>query len=192
MNGEPIPAIHGGPVRLIIPGFYGNMNVKFVNELLLEDKQSPSHFMVQAYRVPYKHVKPGSFSIADFNVKNSRPTYNFKVMSVIFAPLASDSVKAGKVKVRGVAWNDGSVPLTDVRVSADGGKTWQTASLDKPDSPFAWYPWETHINLSKGSHVLMVRATDSEGRSQPINGNVRWNPKGYEWNGVDHVKVTVT
>jgi DMSO/TMAO reductase YedYZ molybdopterin-dependent catalytic subunit len=192
MNGEPIPAIHGGPVRLVIPGFYGNMSVKFVNQLLLENMQSPSDFQSRAYRVPYKHVEPGEFTIADFTIENSRPTYNFAIMSVIFAPLATDSVQAGPVKVRGVAWNDGSVPITAIEVSKDGGKSWTQAGFEKPDSPFAWYQWRTQLPLEKGDHELMVRATDAEGRTQPINGNVRWNPKGYEWNGVDRVKVSVT
>ncbi|HKJ87136.1 MAG TPA: sulfite oxidase, partial [Gammaproteobacteria bacterium] len=192
MNGEPIPAIHGGPVRLIIPGFYGNMNVKFVNQLLFESEQSPSHFQSQAYRVPYAHVEPGQFTIADFNVKNSRPTYNFKIMSLIFAPLETDKVSSGKVKVRGVAWNDGSAKITNVSVSANGGRSWQAADIDKPESRFAWYPWETHMDLDQGEHELMVIAQDAEGNTQPLNGNVRWNPKGYEWNGVDRVKVKVS
>lgn len=193
LNGEPIPAIHGGPVRLVIPGFYGNMNVKFVNQLLFENEQSPSFFQSQAYRVPYKLVQPGSMSVADFTTQNSRPTYGFQIMSVIFSPLKEDGpLKAGKQEVKGVALNDGQVPITSVQVSADGGKSWQDASIEQPPTPFAWYRWKTHVDLDAGEHQLMVRATDAEGRTQPMDGTVRWNPKGYEWNGVDRVTVTVS
>lgn len=190
LNGEPIPAIHGGPVRLVIPGFYGNMSVKFVKQLLLETEQSPSSFQSKAYRVPNQSVEPGAMSVADFTWQNSTPTYGFKIMSVIFAPLAEDSVKAGAVTVHGVAWNDGMAPVTDVRVSADGGKSWKSADLEQPPSPFAWYQWKTNFTLDKGEHELMVRAVDADGNSQPLDGTARWNPKGYEWNGVDRVKVT--
>jgi len=139
LNGEPIPAIHGGPVRLIIPGYYGNMNVKFLDTLSFETEVSPTPFMLKAYRFPDSPVKPGEFRISDYNTGNSRPTYAFKIMSVVFAPLAEDTVKA---------------------------------------------------ELDKGEHVLRVVATDALGRTQPMNGLARWNPKGYEWNGVDTVKVT--
>jgi sulfite oxidase len=184
MNGEPIPAINGGPVRLIIPGYYGNMNVKFVTQLLLTADQSPTPFQSKAYRVPDKLVQPGQMSVADFTTQNSRPTYAFRIMSVIFSPLTEDGpLKEGQHEVNGVAFNDGTVPITQVEVSADGGKSWKSAAIDKPPSPFAWYKCE---------HELMVRATDAAGRSQPMDGNELWNPKGYEWHGVDRVKVKVT
>ncbi len=193
LNGEPIPAIHGGPVRLIIPGFYGNMNVKFVNQLLFENEQSPSFFQSKAYRVPYKLVEPGKMNVNDFTVQNSRPTYNFQIMSVIFSPLKEDGpLKAGKHEVKGIALNDGRVPVTSVRVSADSGKSWQDAKIEQPPTPFAWYRWSTSFDLDPGEHELMVQATDAEGRTQPIDGTVRWNPKGYEWNGVDRVNVSVS
>jgi sulfite oxidase len=111
---------------------------------------------------------------------------------VIFSPLESDKVSAGNVPIRGVAWNDGFAPITRVEVSTDGGKSWQDAEIETPESPFAWYKWKTTAKLDKGQHQLRVRATDSRGRSQPMDGTTRWNPKGYEWNGVDLVKVTVS
>ncbi|MGA8260894.1 MAG: molybdopterin-dependent oxidoreductase, partial [Arenicellales bacterium] len=61
MNGEPIPAAHGGPLRLIIPGFYGNMNVKMLTKLLLMSEQSPSVFQSLGYRFPLMPVEPGTF-----------------------------------------------------------------------------------------------------------------------------------
>jgi len=189
LNGEPIPAVHGGPVRLIIPGFYGNMNVKFLDTLSFESLQSPTPFQSKAYRYPNMPVQPGKFSLKDYTPENSHPTYSFKIMSVIFAPLAEDRVRPGPVEVRGVAWNDGTAPITSVRVSVDGGKTWQDADLKLSASPFAWHHWSLKTRLGAGEHVLRVIATDSVGRTQPIDGTTRWSPKGYEWNGVDLVKV---
>ncbi len=190
MNGEPIPAVHGGPVRLIIPGYYGNMNVKWLAELFYENEQSPSPFQSKAYRYVNHPVKPGQFTVKDYTVGNSKPTYGFKIMSVIFAPLAEDEVKAGPVTIRGVAWNDGTAKIVSVRVSKDGGKSWADAAIKYSDSPFAWHHWSLDTTLEKGTHELRVIATDELGRTQPLNGNAAWNPKGYEWNGADLVKVT--
>jgi len=190
MNGEPIPSCHGGPVRLIIPGFYGNMNVKFLSALNYESEQSPSAYQSVGYRMPLSPVEPGQFEANDYTIYNSVPTYGHKIKSVIFSPLPEDSPKAGAVEITGVAFNDGEAEITSVEVSADGGKTWQAATIKPAESPWAWYHWSAKATLAAGQNVLMSRATDALGRTQPIDGLTRWNPRGYEWNGVDRVEIT--
>jgi sulfite oxidase len=191
MNGEPIPATHGGPVRLVIPGYYGNMNVKFLSALMFESEQSPSAYQSVGYRMPLTPVQPGDFEANDYTIYNSVPTYGQKIKSVIFSPLPEDGPAAGEVEVTGVAFNDGEAEITDVAVSADGGKTWQSATIEAPESPWAWYHWSAKATLASGSNVLMSRATDALGRTQPLDGLSRWNPRGYEWNGVQHLEITV-
>ncbi len=189
MNGEPIPAVHGGPVRLIIPGYYGNMNVKFLTTLLFAAEQSPSAFQSVGYRMPLVPVEPGQFEANDYTIYNSVPTYGQKIKSVIFSPLADDGAKAGDVEISGVAFNDGLATITNVAVSADGGSTWQSADIKEPESPWAWYHWSTKAKLASGTNKLMCRATDALGRTQPLDGLTRWNPRGYEWNGIDVVEI---
>lgn len=191
MNGEPIPTVHGGPVRLIIPGFYGNMNVKMVAALLLQNEQSPSVFQSVAYRMPLKPVKPGEMKSSDYTIYNSTPTYGHMIKSVIFSPLPEDKPKAGPVTITGVAFNDGQAEITEVVVSADGGKNWHKAEIETPESPWAWHHWSVKANLVAGQQTLMCRATDALGRSQPMDGLTRWNPAGYEWNGVDRVQISI-
>jgi len=191
MNGEPIPACHGGPVRLVVPGYYGNMNVKFLSALNYESEQSPSTFQSVAYRMPLWPVEPGQFEANDYTWANSVPTYGLKIKSVIFSPLQDDSPSAGPVEVTGVAFNDGEAPITSVEVSADGGASWTAAEVTVPDDPWAWYHWKAKATLAAGSNVLMVRATDALGRTQPMDGLSRWNPRGYEWNGVQRMEITV-
>lgn len=191
MNGEPIPVVHGGPVRLIIPGYYGNMNVKWVTDLLLMDRETPSALMQKTYRMPYEPVEPGKFTTQDMTQQNTRPTYGFAIMSVVFAPLAGQTVKAGKVELKGVAWNDGVVPITEVRVSVDQGRSWLATELDSSDGVAAWQPWQTAVQLSAGAHEVWVRAIDAWGRSQPIDGLNTWNPGGWDWHGVDRVGFQV-
>jgi sulfite oxidase len=191
MNGEPIPAVHGGPLRLIIPGFYGNMNVKFLTKLLLMDAQSPSAYQSVGYRYPNHPVTPETFKANDYNLSNSRPTYGHQIKSVIFSPLAGDAPGAGTVMVQGVAFNDGQAPVTSVQVTADGGRSWKAAELKPAASPWAWVHWSAAVPLAKGENTLMCSATDALGRSQPTDGLTRWNPRGYEWNGLDRVSITV-
>jgi DMSO/TMAO reductase YedYZ molybdopterin-dependent catalytic subunit len=192
MNGEPIPTIHGGPVRLIIPGYYGNMNVKWLTDLLFMDRETPSAIMQKTYRMPIFPVEPGKFTTQDLTQENSIPTYGFAVMSVVFAPLAGESVKAGDIELKGVAWNDGVVPLQDVRVSLDKGKTWQPTEVSAPDGAYAWHLWQTKAQLQAGAHEVWVRAIDAWGRSQPLDGLTTWNPGGWDWHGVDRVPFQVT
>jgi sulfite oxidase len=189
MNGEPIPAAHGGPLRLIIPGYYGNMNVKLLTKLMLMSEQSPSAFQSVGYRFPNKPVQPGEFKAGDYTIHNSRPTYGHQIKSVIFSPLPEDKPKAGAVEITGVAFNDGMATITSVQVSADGGKSWMEATIKPAESPWAWYHWSAKATLAPGENTLISRATDALGRTQPLDGLSRWNPRGYEWNGADHVTI---
>ena len=190
MNGEPIPAVHGGPVRLIVPGYYGNMNVKLLTSLTYAAAQSPSIFQSLGYRMPLTPVEPGKFGANDYTHSNSVPTYGHAIKSVIFSPLPTDKAKAGTVEITGVAFNDGMAPITSVEVSADGGKTWHAAKIKTPESPWAWHHWSVRTRVKSGNQVLMSRATDALGRTQPIDGLSRWNPRGYEWNGVERLGVS--
>jgi sulfite oxidase len=192
MNGEPIPAVHGGPVRLVIPGFYGNMNVKFLDTLLLMGHQSPSAYQSVGYRMP-KHLPadPATFKANDYTLENSVPTYGHKIKSVIFSPLPEDKAKPGEVEITGVAFNDGTSKISKVEVSTDGGKTWKAAAIKEGLSPWAWQHWSLKTKLGSGKHELMSRAFDAKGENQPVDGLTRWNPRGYEWNGADRVEVTV-
>lgn len=191
MNGEPIPAVHGGPVRLIIPGYYGNMNVKMLTTLLYAAAESPSAYQSVGYRMPLDPVEPGQFEANDYTIYNSVPTYGHTVKSVIFSPLPEDGASSGETEITGVAFNDGTAKITTVEVSVDGGKSWQQADIKASESPWAWYHWSSKQKLTSGKNVLMCRATDALGRSQPLDGLTRWNPRGYEWNGVDRVEISV-
>jgi sulfite oxidase len=192
MNGEPIPAAHGGPVRLIIPGFYGNMCMKMLTGLSLMPDQSVSFYQRVGYRMPNElPADPQTFKADDYTIFNSRPTYGQVIKSVIFSPLPEDKPKAGNVEITGVAFNDGTAAITSVEVSSDGGKTWTRAEIKPPESPWAWHHWTAKGALKRGSNILMCRATDALGRTQPIEGVTRWQPRGYEWNGVERLQIDI-
>jgi sulfite oxidase len=189
LNGEPLPGIHGGPVRLVTPGLFGTMQVKWLRRLRFVTAETTNFYHATEYRVPLSLLKPGEKF--RFTMENSRPTWDIRLMNYIFEPESGANLKAGAVTVSGVAYNDGSVRLESVLVSFDRGQSWQLAKLQTPDSPYAWYHWTIQVNLRPGVHEIWSRAIDALGRSQPLDGSIFWNPNGYEWTGVFKVEVTV-
>ncbi|WP_330256154.1 molybdopterin-dependent oxidoreductase [Nocardia sp. NBC_00565] len=190
LNGEALPGIHGGPVRLVTPGFFGTMQLKWLSRLRFETSESTCFYHATEYRVPLSPVKAGERF--RFTLENSRPTWDIRLMSYILDPEQGATLGTGEVTVSGVAYNDGKARLESVLVSFDEGRSWQSAEFETPESPFAWYQWTTRTTLEPGVHQIWSRALDYLGRSQPLDGSVYWNPNGYEWTGVYKTEVTVS
>jgi sulfite oxidase len=189
LNGEDLPGIHGGPVRLVTPGFFGTMQVKWLSALRFETSESANFYHATEYRVPHGLLKPGQKF--RFTLENSRPTWSIRLMSYILDPPQNAELPTGPVTVSGVAYNDGTAPLEAVLVSFDQGESWKPAEFTPPDSPYAWYQWTAKTDLAPGTHEIWSHAGDALGRSQPLDGSIYWNPNGYEWTGVYKSKVTV-
>ncbi|MDZ7706416.1 MAG: molybdopterin-dependent oxidoreductase [Trueperaceae bacterium] len=190
MNGEPLPGAHGGPVRLVVPGYYGTMNVKWLSRLRFEGLQTNNVNQIPRYRIPNDPIEPGTPITYTFD--NSTPDWRQLVKSVIFSPSNESDVAAGEVEVSGVAWNDGTVPVTAVEISIDDGQTWRRADLSAPHGGYGWYEFSTVVNLGSGQNRIWSRAIDERGRAQPLNGSILWNPSGYEWHGADYVDVAAS
>jgi DMSO/TMAO reductase YedYZ molybdopterin-dependent catalytic subunit len=105
LNGDPLPGIHGGPVRLVTPGLFGTMQVKWLARLRFETAESPNFYHATEYRVPLSLLKPGEKF--RFTMENSRPTWDIRLMSYILGPLSGAKLRSGSVTVNGVADNDG-------------------------------------------------------------------------------------
>ncbi|MBX9788760.1 MAG: sulfite oxidase [Pirellulales bacterium] len=189
LNGAPIPAVHGGPVRLVTPGYYATMNVKWLSRLRLEGQETPNHNQVPRYRTPREPIAPGSAYVN--TLENSEPNWNMRTKSVIFAPLEGEQLPAGEVEVRGVAFNDGRARIEAVEISIDGGQNWRRAELAKRAGPYAWQHWSCRLALAAGEQRILARAIDALGRSQPLEAAAGWNPDGYAYNGVHRVTVQV-
>ena len=189
LNGKPLPAIHGGPVRLITPGVYATMNIKWLGSLKFVEKESENYNHVPRYRVPKSPIRPGlDFK---FTLDNSSFNWNMKVKTVVLSVENGQKVAKGIVPIQGVAFNDGAATIDTVLVSGDRGQTWHQARLEKPEDRFAWTRFEMSFKMTPGKKEIWTRAIDSHGRSQPLNGSVAWNPRGYEWNGVEKIEFEV-
>ncbi|MCS7058520.1 MAG: sulfite oxidase [Meiothermus sp.] len=198
MNGEPLPAVHGGPARLVAAGTFGAPNVKWISKIEFAAGESTGSEQVPRYRVPILPgwnlpilpTEPGSRY--NYTLENSRSNWGANINSFILSPLPGSTVKGRIVEVRGVAWNDGLVPIESIEVSVNGGTSWRKAIIEGNDGKFGWYRWVSPQLLAPGEYEVMARATDAVGRTQPLNGNIWWNERGYEWNGVMRVKFRVT
>lgn len=183
MNGAPVPLAHGGPLRLIVPGFTGVNSIKYVKQLAFTAAESEARIMSHGYRItpPGGKGDPSQPSVQEMTVK-----------SWINSPSPDEgTLKSGMAQIHGVAFG-GMIPVKGVEVSIDGGKTWQAARLVGPDlGKYAWRQFVLQARLPAGNHVLASRATDTAGNTQPEN-RVE-NQSGYNntsW--LDHaVKVTV-
>lgn len=185
MNGQPMPLVHGGPLRAMIPGWEGAYSVKWVNHLNVLPKDSDSFWVASGYRYPNKRVAPG----AAVDAKDMEPLRGLAVKSLITTPANGASLAAGKVMVGGFAWA-GDNEITKVDVSIDNGSTWQPARLTGERAPFAWRRFEFEFAASKPqSYLILSRATDAKGNMQPAVS--QWNPSGYLWNQYDSVRVEV-
>jgi DMSO/TMAO reductase YedYZ molybdopterin-dependent catalytic subunit len=190
LNGEALPLIHGGPLRLVTPGYYGTMHVKWLSRLRFEERESDHESHIPNYRTPIEPIPPGHAFEPTY--ANSEPNWRMKLKSVVLAPLPGAKLPAGRVTTAGVAFNDGEARIDSVLVSIDRGQTWQQAKLDLPESPYAWYRWQAELQLPIGEQQIWARAVDALGRTQPLDGSVFWNPQGYTWNGVEKILVSVT
>lgn len=186
MNGEPIPLLHGAPLRLVCGGWPGSVSGKWVSEILVRDRVHDGAKMLgSSYRVPCRPVAPGEpVADQDMCIIESMP-----VKSLITHPRSGISAAAGlPFEVRGHAWA-GDRAVAAVEVSSDFGATWQPAALSPPANRLAWQRWRATVRLPlAGYYEIWARATDASGSSQPmvVPG---WNPKGYLNNATHRIAV---
>lgn len=183
MNGEPLPWLNGFPLRLVVPGYYGTYWVKHLNSITVLDHPFEGFWMKSAYRIPDNPcacTEPGK--APDRTV----PIARFNVRSFITNLADGAQVRAGRLPLRGLAFDGGS-GIKAVEVSADDGQSWSAAKLGQDLGRFAFRPWTAELDLAPGAHALRVRATGNDGGTQPMEP--RWNPAGYMRNVVETTRV---
>ena len=184
MNGEDLPWLNGFPIRLVVPGCYGTYWVKHLSTINVLDAPLDSFWMKTAYRIPNNACactppgKPPASTV---------PIGRFNVRSFLTNIADGAAVPADKdVGLRGIAF-DGGQGISDVVVSADGGKTWIEAALGDDLGRYSFREWKVSLKLAPGKYRLMVRATNRAGQSQPLEP--LWNPAGYMRNVVEATNV---
>jgi hypothetical protein len=185
MNGQPIPAVHGFPLRLVVPGWEGAYAIKWLNKITVATTEHDGFWVATGYRYPTKRVAPG----AAVDAKDLAPLTGLAVKSLITRPLDGAVVPPGRVTVAGFAWA-GEIDITRVDVSVDAGASWQAAQLTGKPEKFAWRRFEFAFDATRqDTHTILSRATDAKGVTQPVVP--QWNPSGYLWNAPDQVRIEV-
>lgn len=184
MNGVPLPVLHGGLMRLIVPGWAANHWIKWLGTVRVEPEEALGFYMQTGYRMPKVPMPPD----ATLKPEDLVPVTRLNVKSLIAHPLEGARVPRGQVEIRGVAWT-GEGHVAKVEVSVDGS-TWTDAEFLDPVRDWAWRRWRLRTSIDRaGPIVFRSRAGDSEGDRQP--DSTPWNKSGYLWNGIDRVTCTL-
>jgi DMSO/TMAO reductase YedYZ molybdopterin-dependent catalytic subunit len=157
MNGEPLTKHQGAPLRLIVPGWYGVANVKWLSEIHLQDDEYMGKYQTRWYRTMWAQMVDGRTEWNETAVTHMRPK----------SFVARVSRDGSAYKVVGVVLNDGT-PIKSVEVRVDNG-AWQPATLDPATrSKYGWklfsYAWS---NPAPGEHTIVSRVTETNGHVQP-------------------------
>jgi DMSO/TMAO reductase YedYZ molybdopterin-dependent catalytic subunit len=180
MNGRPLEPQHGFPLRLLVPGWYGMTNVKWLTRI--DAVTEP--FTGYQQRVAYWYKQSSD--------EEGDPVTRIRPRALMIPPGFPDFltrrrvVERGRVEVRGRAWS-GAGAITRVAFGVDG--TWTDATLEPPVGPHAWRSWRRTWDATPGEHVLSCRATDATGATQPTDQP--WNLQGMGNNLIQQVPVTV-
>ena len=153
LNGAPLSPEHGYLARLVVPGFYGTNSVKWICRLELADARPVGPFTTELYIDP---VEGGG----------TKPVWEIEPESIFVFPRPEDTLSTGVHRIWGRAWSSSEVVA--VEVSFDGGEVWNSAQL----TPRVGRAWQTFTidwqPPASGSYRLLCRATDADGRSQPV------------------------
>ncbi|PVH99286.1 putative sulfite oxidase [Periconia macrospinosa] len=204
MNGKPLPANHGGPLRVVTPGIAGARSVKWLDRITVQMQESHNFYQRHDYKIlpPEAQTKEEAEEWWD----KVEALQDMPVNSVIAIPSAEASVQVdedGLVEVKGYALpSGGDGPIVKVEVTGDEGKTWTEATLLEYDDPketykgvvelkWAWALWTAKVRVEKGKgRRIWSKATDRSGNTQ--KKDVEWNFRGVAYNGygeVDNLEV---
>jgi DMSO/TMAO reductase YedYZ molybdopterin-dependent catalytic subunit len=182
MNGKPLPPAHGAPLRAVVPGWYGCASVKWLTRVIVTKEP----FAGFDQTLDYAYWRKGEDGLPRLTAITE-----MEPKAQIARPAAGSELAAGKeARLSGAAWA-GEPGVAKVEVSADGGKLWREVTLLGKAEPFCWRLWEAGWTpRAAGKAVLMARATDGKGRTQPTTHDAAGR-KSYIINFVQAIPVTV-
>lgn len=187
MNGHPLPRIHGGPVRVVVPGYVGARSVKWVDAVRVQSVPSQNYFQAVDYR-----MLPADADPDDLGPGEGIPLSSVPLNCDILIPGDGARAPAGELTIRGYAFADADRGVARVDVSLDDGRSWLPAHLEPARSRWAWRHWSLTVDARPGPLTVTARAWDSTGATHPESAAQLWNPKGYANNSWARVRVEVT
>jgi sulfite oxidase len=186
MNSEPLPRAHGGPVRVVVPGYIGARSVKWVTAITVQPGPSENYFQSLDYRVLPSDADPDKASPGE-GISLSSLTLNCDILD----PTDDDRVPRGRLTIRGYGIAGDGHRVERVDVSLDDGLTWRQADLHPAPSEWSWRPWSLTVDVAPGPLRIAARAWDDTAAVQPESPATLWNPRGYGNNAWARVALNV-
>ena len=185
LNDRFLPRRNGFPARALFPGWYAMDSVKWLQRItVLRPEDSTSGFEASGMNKVYNRIvetAPGNRAVTRLST--------VLIRSAIAWPPDNWKLPAGRHVIRGFAWT-GAGLVRGVEFSSDGGAAWAPARLELVPKPFRWVRWSFSWRASPGEHVLMSRASDDSGHSQPLKRQPG-RKDGYELNFCAPVRCSV-
>jgi sulfane dehydrogenase subunit SoxC len=153
-NGEPLRPAHGFPIRLVMPGFEGNLNIKWLRRLKFGDQPWMTRWETARYTQLQADGKAIQFQL------------RMDTNSVITSPSGTMMIKPGRQRITGLAWS-GHGKITKVEISTDGAKTWKAAQINLPALPKAQNRFQMDWDWDGRPTKIVSRSTDDRGNVQP-------------------------
>jgi sulfite oxidase len=185
MNSEPLPRAHGGPVRVVVPGYIGARSVKWVTAITVQPAPSENYFQASDYRILPPDVDPDTVPPGEGISLSSLP-----LNCDILVPGDDEEISAGPLTIRGWALAGDGHGIGRVDISLDEGRTWRQADLQPATSRWAWRLWSLTVQAQPGPMSVTARAWEDTGVTQPESPASLWNPRGYGNNAWARVKVS--
>jgi DMSO/TMAO reductase YedYZ molybdopterin-dependent catalytic subunit len=159
MNGEALSKERGGPVRLVVPGYFGTNSTKWLCRLSVRAQRAPGPYTTTWYNEKDPHDPRGL---------KMRPVWNVDVNSMITRPSPREVVTSPDITVQGWAWSD--VGVRKVEMSSDNGQTWIPAVV-QGRLEYSWQKFEAKLVVAQPGHCrILARATSFSGEQQPLSG----------------------
>jgi sulfite oxidase len=187
MNGQPLPRVHGGPVRVVVPGYIGARSVKWLTAITVQPFASDNYFQALDYRILPPEIDPDT-AAPGVGISLSSLPLNCDIL----APTEDDRIPAGSLTIRGYAMAGDGHDVARVDVSVDQGRSWRQATLEPARSRWAWRFWSLTVDVVPGALTVMARAWDDTGATQPESAATLWNPRGYANNSWAQIELTAT
>ena len=185
MNGAPLPAVHGAPLRVVVPGYTGARSVKWLERVTAGAEPSTNYFQAETYLLLPPDADPGNPPRGA-----GVPLGAIAISADFVSPEDGATVPVGTLRVTGYALAGDDRHVVRVDVSTDGGSSWRQAELADQPSPWSWRPWNAEVEVGAGSTEIVARAWDSASSAQPESSAHLWNPKGYVNNAWARITVT--
>jgi DMSO/TMAO reductase YedYZ molybdopterin-dependent catalytic subunit len=156
INGKPLSKERGGPVRLVVPGWFGTNSTKWISRLSLQDHRATGPYTTRFYNEPDPAGPEGAL----------RPVWKLQPNSMIVKPQPGEKIRGPYVHVEGWAWDH--EPVEMVQLSVDGAQSWKLASVTE-GVDFSWRRFTHTLQLVTGNHSVVAKATSRDGTFQPLD-----------------------